>query len=706
MEQVAPCSGERSQPAGADTPSVSPLAAGSCGKRPSSAPSAARLVFSPAPAKAPRHPCNSFTPESPAMITRSIGKVLRGKATPLQLALACILGSLLGFLPGYADGGIITRTPGLFATLVVLLVILNANLPLAALIGGLAKLASMALMPVSFEAGRLVIDGPGRPAITTAVNAPGLALFGLEYYTVTGGMLLGLAFGALAAVLIVYTVTTFRRRMQKLEEGSEAYQKYAGKGWVKAISWLLFGGGKGKKTYAELLQKKAGNPVRILGVVAVILAAGLVYIGQLFFKDEIVTNLARTNLERANGATVDLGKATLDLKKGQLLLTNLAIADPEKLQTDLFRAKTVEATVSTRDLLRKRIAIDQLTSADASTGETRLIPGTLTRPRPEPTTAPAGGQKTIDDYIKDAQQWKERLAQLKDWLEKIDRQREQDTAGGAEPGQPGAPGEETLRDRLRREIREMGYTRVAAWHLIEKSPTLLIRKADLEGLRAPALPGKTEPELMDVRARNISTQPWLVADAPQLIITSRGKTFDLDATLGGIASTRGTSMLKFAYRGIPADLVGNQLKVEGVTPLSGGTIDLSSTGTLSSGRIDLPLQVTLRDSTMTLPQAGSAPIKEMLLAVGITGPLENPAIFWDQKAFADALTKAGADQLAAKARGEVDKAVNKATAEATKKLEEKLGDKLGDKVPTDLKDKLPGGLPSGLPGGLLPKKKQ
>ena len=89
--------------------------------------------------------------------------------------------------------------------------------------------------------------------------------------------------------------------------------------------------------------------------------------------DEIVTNLTRRGLERANGATVDLGSATLDARSGRLLLANLAIADPEKLDTDLFRAKTLEATVSTRDLLRKRIAIDQLTSAARAAGARRFV---------------------------------------------------------------------------------------------------------------------------------------------------------------------------------------------------------------------------------------------------------------------------------------------------------------------------------------------
>ena len=61
---------------------------------------------------------------------RSIGKIIRGNATPLQLSMACVLGSMIGFVPGFVQG------PGAIVVLLLLLVILNANLALAALVLG------------------------------------------------------------------------------------------------------------------------------------------------------------------------------------------------------------------------------------------------------------------------------------------------------------------------------------------------------------------------------------------------------------------------------------------------------------------------------------------------------------------------------------------------------------------------------------------
>lgn len=618
------------------------------------------------------------------MLTRSIGKVLRGKATPLQLALACILGSLLGFIPGYSDGAAFLNAPGLILSLLILLIILNANLGLAVMVGGLAKLTSLAVLPFQFSIGYHVLEGPTQPLLKSAINAPVLALFGLEYYATTGGIVLGLAFGLLAAAASIVVIGKFRRKMANLEEGSEAYKKYASKGWVKLLAYIFVGKGKGKKTYAELLDKKFGNPIRPIGVIFAVLLIGLVSIVWMFFKDDIVTTQLQRGLEQANGATVDIKTADMNLKSGTLTVTGLAMADPADLKTDLFRAAKLEAGVSGRDLLRKRITLDNVLASDASTGDKRLIPGRLIGSKPKPAPEPkAAGDKTLDDYLKEAEVWKERLAQARKWLDEINKRRAE-----GEPGEPTDPTRprETLRERLAREAREKGYAKVAAGHLIEGAPSLLVRNLEVAGMRTPPLPGKTEPEILDVKAQNLSTQPWLVAESPRISITSRSDTLSFNTNLSGLASTAGDSSLSFSYRGLPADLIGKQLKVEGTQPLQGGTMDISTQGTLTAdARISLPLDVTIRNTTMSLPQAGSAPIKELTMPIGVQGPLDNPRILFDQKAFGDALAKAGANELAAKARGEAEKAINKATekavGEATKKIEGELGDTLKKGLP-------------------------
>ena len=68
--------------------------------------------------------------------TREIGKVLRGRSTPFLIIVSGILAGALAFQPGFG------AAPGIFATIVLLLVILNGSLPFAFLVWGPAKLLS------------------------------------------------------------------------------------------------------------------------------------------------------------------------------------------------------------------------------------------------------------------------------------------------------------------------------------------------------------------------------------------------------------------------------------------------------------------------------------------------------------------------------------------------------------------------------------
>ena len=88
------------------------------------------------------------------MITRKLGSLLRGKATPFQVAAACVLGALLGFAPGILQG------PALVLLLVAALLVVNANLGLALLVAGGARLLALLLAPVSFSIGRFLLEGP------------------------------------------------------------------------------------------------------------------------------------------------------------------------------------------------------------------------------------------------------------------------------------------------------------------------------------------------------------------------------------------------------------------------------------------------------------------------------------------------------------------------------------------------------------------
>lgn len=593
------------------------------------------------------------------MITRKIGKLFRGKTTPYQVIAACALGSMMGFVPGFTQG------PGLMLTLLLLLVVLNANLFLAAMVGALAKLASLALLPVSYMAGRALLDGPTRPFFEWIINTPGLALFGFEHYATTGGVVVGLLFGVVVGLLIVRLVRSVRARMASLEENSEAFRVYSNKGWVRALSWVFLGPGHGKQSYAELMQKKIGKPVRPIGVAFAALFVALVFVLLGFLREPIVTSALRRGLERVNGATVDLRSASLSLREGRMTVEGLAMADPNALETDIFRAAKIELAVSTSDLLRKRIAIDRVVVSEATSGERRAVRGVRVGPPPPPAEPPPAheGEKTLDDYLADAQRWKSRLGQARRWVEAV--------SGGEDAA--GEPTRETLRERLAREAAAKGYARVVASHLIEGAPTLLVRELIAEGVRVSQLEG----EALDVRAENLSTNPRLVDGPPRVEVASRSGKIEALVALGAASAQRGANDVRFAVKGLDVDKAAANLRVAGQKPIRGGTMTLSARGGWDAGAIDLPLRVELIDSTIAIPGKGEAIVKHFELLIALRGPIDNPRIGIDDKQLADALIKAGAREMAGRVTEEAEKRLGGRTGEAVDGIRGAVGGLLG-----------------------------
>lgn len=613
------------------------------------------------------------------MLTRSVGKVLRGKATPVQIMLACVIGGAIGFLPE------LSTSVGLTIALLLLLVVLNANLAVAGLVGLASKLVGLLALPLSFEVGRFLLDGPTGGLFKAMINAPVLALFGFEHYATSGALALGALFGAACGLMLIAIVGAFRRKMATLEEGSERYKAYTSKWWVKALLFVFVGGGHGKKTYAELANKRVGNPIRPLGVVFAALVVGLFFIVQSFLSGPIVTMAVKRGLERANGATVDLAGADFDLRSGRMTLTGLALADVNDVTLDSFRASRVEGAISASDLLRKRFAIDTLTIAEGVSGAKRAIPGRVLRPA-RPAPPPDDSEKTIDDYLREAQLWKERLAQARQWVERV--------SGPARD--PSDEARETLEERLRRRAREQGYARVKADHLLEGAPTVLIREVVAEGVRVEKLPG----EVFDVRGENLSTQPWL-AGQPRLRVASRSG--DLLVNLGVDEPRPGAAdaalPLEIVVRGVAGDRIGQALKFVGEPPVRGGTADFVARGSMLRGVIELPVTVTLKDTTLSMPRVGSERVSNLTFPFGLQGPMDNPRVMVSEQAFADALLQAGAGKLAAEARSKADEAVGRAAGKLGEQIGEKLGEQLGTDASKGVQDAAKGALESLLGGG-------
>ncbi len=596
------------------------------------------------------------------MLTRSIGKFIRGRATPFQILSATILGSLIGFIPG------LLHAPALLLILLCILLILNANLPIAAVLTLIAKLLSLALQPVSFAIGRLIIDGPTQPLFKAMINAPVLAWAGMDNYVTVGGMVLGVVLGVVSGLVLIKFLQGFRRKMGKLEEGSEKYKKLTSKKSVKFATFLFVGGKKGKRSWEELTSKRIGNPIRILGVVFAVLLIACVILIQIALGDKIMTAWLTKGLEQANGATVDLDSASIDLGTGKMSLTGLAMADPNKLDTDLLRAKELEADVSNSDLLTRRIAIDRIVVRDASSGEKRPRPGVLVGDRPKPPPPPEGDGKTIDDYIKQAETWKKRLEQLREWIEKGEGRPEEDET---------EEDKETLRERLERQARMHGYASVRATHLIDGAPSVVIKEVIIDGFTIAGLPG----EVFNFHATSLSTQPPLLADPPVINLVSRSGKIEANASLGRFVPASGITSLSYRHDGLSGDKIGELLTVAGFTPVRGGTIDLNLTAQRTTDGINAPLIANLHNAIINIPGVGETDVAQFTLPIEIRGPLSAPRIMLDDAALQQALIDAGKAEAARRLKDEagklLDDALGDKAEDAKKKAKDAIGNLLG-----------------------------
>ena len=598
---------------------------------------------------------------------RKIGKLLLGKATALQVLVATIVGAMLGFVPGMfllGFGRGISDAPALVFTLVVVVLVLNTNLALFAVTFVLAKLAAVALLPVSFAVGTFLLDGPTQPVFRWLVNAPFFAWFGLERYATTGGLALGLVLGLLAGLLLLRGLRVLQARMANVED-SAAYQKWAGKFWVRGLSWLFLGIRPKQEQWSALLEeKRRGSPVRILGVVAVALIAAGVYVAQSFLAGPTLRQLAQTGLEAWNGATVDLARAGLDLSGGRMSIAGLALTDPGALDHDSFRARSLDLAVGTRDLLSRRFVIDEISSREASSGLKRTKPGVrIGKPTPPKSVPPDANSKTktIEDYVKDAKKWKARLQRVSQIFQRL--------VGDGPAGAESEADRKRAADQAREHARLLGLARVTATHLISGSPRVWIRKLVFDGVRVAGL----GEDLIDLRASNISSEPTLVHEPLTIQLASRSGNLEFGFSADPAKSK--VAMSHFTFKGVSIDMLAKQLFG---LPLKGGTLDLSLRGQLDCGHdggtwLDLPVRVTLHDTTLAMKGITPTKLDTLTVPLGVRGPLAAPSIAVETKTFVDALVAAGKAELAKQVKSQVNALIGD-------QIPGGVGGKLGDVI--------------------------
>jgi hypothetical protein len=518
-------------------------------------------------------------------------------------------------------------------------------------------------MPVAFSVGRFLIEGPVRPLFVWLSDAPVLALLGFQYYALSGGIPIAIILGVLTGTSIVRLLRGLRLRLSAFEESTKGSERRLPHWVVRVLTWVFGHDWRDPKP-------AKWSRVVLRPLAAVLVLGGLTW-AILSSPGPWLRPLVACELEDLNGATVDLEAVEVDAARGQVTLVGLAMADETDLDRNLFAASRLEADVSTADLLRGRVAIDRAVARDARRGTRRDERGELTRrpPAPEPTEGPeAGAAKTLDDYLADVRVWKERLAQVREWLERL---------SGGEEGQAEEPTEESVRERLEREVRERGWGRVAARGLRRDAPALLVSELSVEGMTGE----KPESDPIDLEARNLSSDPRLVAEAPSVSIRSRSGRIRFDVGLGGASAAGGENGIDFAWNGVATDRLLGQLRIGERPPVSGGTVDLGLAGEWTGGevgRIELPLLVTVRDASWSVGGGDPVTLEAVTLPFGLRGKIDDPRIEFDSEELRSAILDAGGaelrDRLGSQAESKLDELLQKGEDALDEELDPALKD--------------------------------
>jgi len=617
---------------------------------------------------------------TPLKVLKKIATLVRGGATPGQMFLGCLLGVLIGMIPG------VNLT---LLAAVVLLILLNANGGLAVLGFVVGKALCLLLAPVTFRIGYTIIHHLGLEGLFRAAGeTPVVALMDLHYYCLIGGLPVALVAGVVLGLAVGWAVKGVRAGLAAAGGRSAAVQAVAGNFLVRFLLRLALG--KQKGGMADMLAAKAPL-LRKGGVILCVVLVGLVVAAELVFAGLFFRGTVTGALETAVGAEVNLASASLSAFTGRVALQGLEVTDPDAPANNLVQVADLTGDVSLAGLLTKRVVIDELKLDRLRTSVPRKSPGRVYRkPLPPP---PPPAEDDLSQYFEQGRKLLEYLRKLKDYLD--DRQDAQDRKKDEDERRPDQA-DEKRREHLRELAERRGYLALSADRVLAEHPPWVIRRLEIDGVVLKDVPGTHA-----VRGENLSGAPELLSEPMALSARTDGK--PVGSLAFDFATPGGRHRLMLETPELP--LAGLGLSERSGLNVSAGTARVRvADGLLSNRRIvRLPVGVKVRDlqaaaregkGLLGLDAATSAEVlkhlTEIEFAAVLDGPVDRPRITLDEKGILTALkatlVKAGKAELARQA----DRQLQKVGARFSEKLGGQLGKTAGDSAGGILGKLIPG----------------
>ncbi|MDA0892460.1 MAG: hypothetical protein O3C15_09110 [Proteobacteria bacterium] len=570
------------------------------------------------------------------MLVGSVRKFMKGGLSPAHVWSSVVLGFLLGMIPDYG------ASAGLVAILLLCSALVSVNAGLFALSLILSKTILLLSLPWLFDLGQAALHGSLGTVFLNLSQLPVLAWFGFERYAMVGALVAGVPLALLAALVINAGVQKMRLASADLQVNRK-FDAFVQSLIGRITLSLLLG-----KSAREGLGSALSQPVPLFrwkaGLIATSLVA-LLAVGAWQWAKSGLKDVLLPVIERANGATVDVGRLSLNLWTGTIDVTDLEVADPSDLSVNLFSATDLRVSISSVSLLSKRLVVSEVRTQEARSGMPRTSPGQLIGPLIEAVAITAPTTDEVGSYVKDAEHWLDRLRQVQDWLKRWEGM----IPEGSES--PPALGSPSYREWLDEQIAQSGYTRLSFDPIKDGYWSALAVKVSVDSVRIATFGDKD----LTLLAENIASNPKQLGLSPSLKMNSEdgsvGMLLQLDELSGA-----GANRVNFSVDGLDAQSALLSLKPSISNRVSGGQIDFSLDGEFryaGKGELAIDLLARLRDSELTI-QRRKIPVDEFEVPVLVEGSFKAPKLRVDNKTMEDQLKDLAEDALKDEVKSRVE----------------------------------------------------
>ena len=570
------------------------------------------------------------------MLVGSVRKFMKGGLSPAHVWSSVVLGFLLGMIPDYG------ASAGLVAILLLCSALVRVNAGLFALSLILSKTILLLSLPWLFDLGQAALHGSLGTVFLSLSQLPVLAWFGFERYAMVGALVAGVPLALLAALVINAGVQKMRLASADLQVNRK-FDAFVQSLIGRITLSLLLG-----KSAREGLGSALSQPVPLFrwkaGLIATSLVA-LLAVGAWQWAKSGLKDVLLPVIERANGATVDVGRLSLNLWTGTIDVTDLEVADPSDLSVNLFSATDLRISISSVSLLSKRLVVSEVRTQEARSGMPRTSPGQLIGPLIDAVAITAPTSDEVGSYVKDAEHWLDRLRQVQDWLKRWEGM----IPEGSES--PPALGSPSYQEWLDEQIAQSGYTRLSFDPIKDGYWSALAVKVSVDSVRIATFGDKD----LTLLAENIASNPKQLGVSPSLKMNSEdgsvGMLLQLDELSGA-----GANRVNFSVDGLDAQSALLSLKPSISNRVSGGQIDFSLDGEFryaGKGELAIDLLARLRDSELTI-QRRKIPVDEFEVPVLVEGSFKAPKLRVDSKTMEDQLKDLAEDALKDEAKSRVE----------------------------------------------------